>query len=227
VNSKTIVACVILLLCVCGGFYFYTQWDLKRFNASLPSPPPPTQQAPAQNLLPEQGERLSRVETATSAAVESVQAPMVDTSDAPLPEVETSDALLETAAGSEDLSNVEEPEELYYGDYTMEELVDIRDWAKDLDAKLRAEYPDMLELTQMTPEEIAQRYPTEKDRVQLAKRGQEVLNFYLEEYSGLMQVVPTEIRIVVISQLHEQLAANWGQEAADQAMAKLHEMIKN
>lgn len=216
---------MILLLCVCGGLYFYTQWDLKRFNASLPSPPThPVSEADASH---EQGDSLTEAETATSV-VESVQPSVSDASDASLvPEAETSDALLETAAGGEDTSSVEEPEKFYYGDYTMEELTEIRDWGRELLTRLQAKYPELAEITKMTPEEIAERYPTEKDRENLAKLGQEFLNEYLEETYTFLSVLPQELRNQAISRIHNQLRKNWGSQAADQAMSRFADLVRN
>ena len=39
-NRKTFVIAIGILLAVCFGVYFYAQWDMKRFDASLPEPPP-------------------------------------------------------------------------------------------------------------------------------------------------------------------------------------------
>ena len=39
-NRKTFVIALGILLAVCLGLHFYAQWDMKRFDASLPEPPP-------------------------------------------------------------------------------------------------------------------------------------------------------------------------------------------
>ena len=40
-THRTFAQCILgILLAVCFGVYFYAQWDMKRFDASLPEPPP-------------------------------------------------------------------------------------------------------------------------------------------------------------------------------------------
>ena len=39
-NRKPFVIAIGILLAVCLGVYFYAQWDMKRFDAVLPEPPP-------------------------------------------------------------------------------------------------------------------------------------------------------------------------------------------
>ena len=40
-THRTFAQCILgILLAVCLGVYFYAQWDMKRFDASLPEPPP-------------------------------------------------------------------------------------------------------------------------------------------------------------------------------------------
>lgn len=38
-NRKTFVIAIGILIAACLGVYFYAQWDMKRFDASLPKPP--------------------------------------------------------------------------------------------------------------------------------------------------------------------------------------------
>lgn len=123
-------------------------------------------------------------------------------------------------------ANAGESEKRYFGDYTKEELVQIRDWGKDLEARLMEKYPEFSELTRMTPEEIAQKYPTDEDRVQLAARAQEFFDAYLEETHGFLLTVPDPIRKLVIAKLHLQLAENWGRAKADQAMTRFADLMQ-
>ena len=39
-NRKTFVIAIGILLAVCFSIHFYAQWDMKRFDAVLPEPPP-------------------------------------------------------------------------------------------------------------------------------------------------------------------------------------------
>lgn len=223
VNGKIVAGCVVFLVCVCVGIHFYAQWDLARFNASLPSPP--TQQETAVDLYhaPTGDNELetvpSVVEPMQPLVPDTSQPPVFDTWGEPMPEGETS-------AQSDDIPKVETPEELYYGDYTMEELIDIRDWAKDLDAKLQENYSELTELAGMTPEEIAERYPTEEDKQYLAELGQEMLDFYAEELGALLTVIPAEIRESILSDLRNQLVQNWGQDAAARIMARFDDSLR-
>ena len=123
-------------------------------------------------------------------------------------------------------ANAVESEKLYFGDYTMEELVQIRDWGKDLEARLMGKYPEFAKITRMTPEEIAQKYPTDQDRIQLATLAQEFFNAYLEETRSFLVTLPEPLRELVIAKLHLQLAENWGRAEADQAMARFADLMK-
>ena len=87
-------------------------------------------------------------------------------------------------------------------------------------------YPEFAELTRMTPEEIAQKYPTDEDGIQLAMRGQEFFNVYLEETRSFLVTLPGPLRELVIAKVHLQLAENWGRERADQAMIRFTDLVK-
>lgn len=39
-NVKTLISAICILLAICLAFYFYTEWEKARFDASLPTPPP-------------------------------------------------------------------------------------------------------------------------------------------------------------------------------------------
>ena len=117
------------------------------------------------------------------------------------------------------VTNSDETEKLYFGDYTEEDFIKIREWATELYEKQNAEFPDIMELSGMTPEEIAEKYPTDSDRLQLAKRGQDFFDFYSEELGALLSVLPETLRSEVINNLRAQFAQNWGSERADQLVA--------
>ena len=136
----------------------------------------------------------------------------------PIDETATSEVSPKVEADSKDsATGVEKPlGKFYYGDYTEEELIKIRDWAKELYKKQQAEFPDLIEIAQMTPKEIAKKYPTDADRIRLAKRGHKFFDFYAEELGVLMKVLPESTRTLVITNIRDQLIQNWGREAADQ-----------
>lgn len=170
---------------------------------------------------------LSDAQTQPASDAASVP-PVPEAIDAqPMPEAETiSEMSPETTETEASASNAAEPEKLYFGDYTEEELVQIRDWGKNLDARLLEKYPEFAEITRMTPEEIAQKYPTDEDRIQLVKRGQEFLNEYTEEMGAFLVTLPEPIRRSLLNDIHSELSKNWGRKAADQTMEKIADLMK-
>lgn len=40
--NRTLIAAIIVIIAACLAVHFYVQWDMKRFDASLPKPPEPT-----------------------------------------------------------------------------------------------------------------------------------------------------------------------------------------
>lgn len=73
----------------------------------------------------------------------------------------------------------------------------------------------------MTPDEIAERYPTEADRKYLAELAEEMFNFYGEEIGALLRALPVEMRGTMMTNLRDQLTHNWGAEAANKIMTTL------
>ena len=56
---NAIIGAVLLALAIVGGISFYTQWELKRFTASLPMPPvavPEQENTGTQRQLPKTGD---------------------------------------------------------------------------------------------------------------------------------------------------------------------------
>lgn len=57
-NMRTGVTILLTFVIICAGLWFYTQWDIRRFEASLPKAPPPQtetrEMAPAEQALPRQ-----------------------------------------------------------------------------------------------------------------------------------------------------------------------------
>ena len=123
-------------------------------------------------------------------------------------------------------TDTDESGKRYFGDYTKEELDQIRDWGKDLDARLMEKYPEFAALTRMTPKEIAEKYPTDKDRRQLAKLGQELLNGYTEEMGAFLGTLPEPIRTSILNEIRSEISKNWGQKASDLTMEKLADLMK-
>lgn len=218
-----IVGIAILCLC-CLGIHFYAQWSIKRFDESLPSLP--TRDTTGPNLIDSQDSSYNTVKSdvETENPTDVHVQPMHDTLDVPsVSENDTLDALMESSAGDQHIADTEEsPQELfYYGDYTAEEISRIREWIENLNAELAAEYPEIVELQHLTPDEIAARYPTEEDRRYLQELASEMLDFYTEEIKAFMVVLPESLREEIISKLYQQLTRNWGKEAADKAMASV------
>ena len=119
-----------------------------------------------------------------------------------------------------------EAEELRYGDYTKEELAQIKEWGEDLRERLLTEYADLRELSDMTPEQIAEKYPTDEDRQRLAERGKKFFEKFLEEASAFLVSLPEPIRKEAFDQIHSNFAQNYGREGADQLMNQVVKMIE-
>ncbi len=131
-------------------------------------------------------------------------------------ETASSEVAPETGEVSEDTTaTAGEAEELHYGDYTKEELAQIKEWGEDLRDRLLIEYADLRELADMTPEQIAEKYPTDEDQHRLAERGKKFFEEYLEETRALLVSLPEPVRKKAFEQIHSELAKSWGREAND------------
>lgn len=158
----------------------------------------------------------------TPPVTKEVAKPLMD-------EPQTQDVLPEPNEGTEQTAaSVEEPsqEKLLFGDYTKEELIEINEWGKTLQATLMEKYPEFEELTRMTQEEIAQKYSTDEDKQRLAQLVEEYFTTYLEESRAFLTVVPAPIRKLAIAKLHLQLAQNLGRQKADEIMATFADLVK-
>lgn len=144
----------------------------------------------------------------------------------PMDETETQEVALTEENETSHVTDTAESEKRYFGDYTEEELEQIRNWGRDLDARLMEKYPEFAALTRMTPEEIAEKYPTDKDRRQLAKLGQELLNEYTEEMGAFLVTLPEPIRTSLLNEIRSELSKNWGQKTADLTMEKLSDLME-
>ncbi|MDE0015057.1 hypothetical protein F4054_16070 [Candidatus Poribacteria bacterium] len=218
-------ALVVLIILGIGSFVVFRPkaqvGTVKVYKTVTPTPKPAlTETSETDRRSDVQTQSLS--ETAAvpteSEAVETF--PMDETETQAVPPPEKSADSEATAIGAA------KSEKRYFGDYTEEELEQIRDWGKDLDARLMEKYPEFAALTRMTPEEIAEKYPTHKDRRQLAKLGQELLNEYTEEMGAFLVTLPAPIRTSLLNEIRSELSINWGQKAADLTMEKLSDLMK-
>ena len=105
-------------------------------------------------------------------------------------------------------------------------LEKLADWTEDLQSRMQAKYPDIMEFPTLTAEEIANRYPTEEDRKLFRQRAQQMVDEFLDETKELLSSLPNEISVQVIEELHRQFSANWGEEAADNATRYLQQFIE-
>ena len=217
---------VVLIILGIGSFVIFRPkaqvGTVKVYKTVTPGPKPAqTDTAEMISSVDAQTQTLSDTDGVTSSVPDTIETYLVK-------DAETQDAShSEKSEVSETIAtDTSESEKLYFGDYTMEELVQIRDWGKDLEARLMEKYPEFAALTRMTPEEIAQKYPTDEDRIQLAMQGQEFFNAYLEETRSFLVTLPEPLRELVIAKLHLQLAENWGRAKADQAMARFADLMK-
>lgn len=176
-------------------------------------------------------EGVSSADTETqplSAGTENTASSVPDAIETrPIDETVTSEVPPKTSEISEGATvTTGEVEEFRYGDYTKEELAQIKEWGEDLRDRLLTEYADLRELSDMTPEQIAEKYPTDEDRQRLAERGKKFFEEYLEETRALLVSLPKPVREKAFEQIHSELAKSWGRGAADQLLGQLIELMK-
>lgn len=182
-----------------------------------------TQRNTVETVSNPETQRQQPADTASMSSVtETVETPFQDAPDAP----ETQAVLSEHDEHSDRTATpADESEQLQYGDYTDEEIIQLQEWGEDLRDRLFAEYADLRELADMTPEEIAKKYPTDEDRRRLAERAQRFMAEFLEEVSAYLVSLPQPIRQKAFEELHRDVTKSWGREGADNIMKQLSEMI--
>ena len=216
---------VVLIVLGIGSFVVFRLkaqvGTVKVYKTVTPAPKPTlTETSEADGFSDVQTQSLDETVVMPSEpeAVETLSMDETETQVVPPPEKSAdSEATATDAAKSE---------KHYFGDYTEEELVQIRDWGKDLEARLMEKYPEFKAITHMTSKEIAEKYPTDKDRIQLATRAQELLNEYTEEMGAFLVTLPEPIRMSILNEIRSELSKNWGAKAADQTMEKLADLMK-
>lgn len=216
---------VVLIILGIGSFVVFRPkaqvGPVKVYKTVRPAPKPTlTETSEADGLSDVQTQSLSETVAVPpeSEAVETL--PMNETETQAVSPLEKSTDSEATA------TDTDESEKRYFGDYTKEEIDQIRDWGKDLDARLMEKYPEFAEITRMTPEEIAEKYPTDEDRRRLAKLGQELLNEYTEEMGAFLVTLPEPIRTSILNEIRSEISKNWGQKASDLTMEKLADLMK-
>ena len=217
-------ALVVLIILGIGSFVVFRPKaqveTVKVYKTVTPAPKP---------ALAETSETDRRSDVQTQSLDETVAVPI---------EPEAVETRLVNGIGTQEVSPTEEnevsqetptkageSENLLYGDYTKEELARIKEWGEDLRDRLLAEYADLTELADMTPEQIAEKYPTDEDRQHLAERGKKFFEEYLEETRALLVSLPEPIREKAFEQIHNEFAKSWGSEAADQLVGQIIELI--
>lgn len=227
-GSRALFAGLVFFVLAVGGSILYSQHvqrtsqeKLARTHAAVQHLGHRDKNSVSQlNVQPTEMTNVLETETHNIAPVEAPGSPPVHTSEASL---EAPQEVVSSPESEAIEPDVDASETLYFGDYTKEDLIQIRDWAKALEANLLANYSELAALTHMTPEEIAEKYPTEVDRKRLAELAKDMFNFYGEEIAALMHTLPAEMREAVKTHLHHQLTHNWGSEAANKVMSVLGE----
>lgn len=100
-------------------------------------------------------------------------------------------------------------------DSSMTQMKALQEKINGINTRIQAKYPEFAELTSLTPEEIAARYPTESDRILLAQRANDFLAAFLQEIKEVFADTPIEIRTHVFNQVRNQLTQSWGDEASN------------
>jgi len=132
----------------------------------------------------------------------------------------------QTHSGDELLLLNTEEDPLPIGSAEDFNLEDLADWTEDLQARMQAKYPEIMEFPTLTAEEIASRYSTDEDRQRFHQLAQQMLEDFLGETKELLSSLPNEISVQVMEELHHQLSANWGQESADKVISDLQQLIE-
>lgn len=105
--------------------------------------------------------------------------------------------------------------ESHQANSSMTQMRALQEKINGINTRIRAKYPEFAELTSLTPEEIAARYPTESDRIALAQRANDFLAAFLQEIKEVFSDTPIEIRTHVFNQIQNQLTQSWGDEASN------------
>lgn len=90
-----------------------------------------------------------------------------------------------------------------------------------LNAQLAENYPELIEIPHLTPEELDTLYPTPEARDALRELALQARTEFFEEFRKLFAEVPFGVVEIALSEARELFRQNWGPEAADTVIAEI------
>lgn len=90
-----------------------------------------------------------------------------------------------------------------------------------LNAQLAENYPELIEIPHLTPEELDTLYPTPEARDALRELALQARAEFFEEFRKLFAEVPTGVMEIALSESRKIFTQSWGAEAADTVIAEI------
>ena len=118
------------------------------------------------------------------------------------------------------LADDSEPEETTNSNFSAR-LVDLAAQIEAVTTRFSKKYPDLIDLANLSLDEIHELYPTPEALAALAKQSEKARAEFMTDFSSLFSELPTEIREECLSFARETLVASWGTETADAVMTEL------
>ncbi len=112
----------------------------------------------------------------------------------------------ETSASNETLPNHQE--------WLNNQILEIMD-------RWNAKYPDLVDIPYMSKEEFFEAYPTREERDKLLKQAQQAEADFLIELRGYTKQLSPDVKAEGIAFLKDYFTGLWGEDAADQLIAKI------
>lgn len=225
VSTRVLITGVLFFLLIVGGSQLY-YWHLRH---TLDEEVEQTQRSVQALTSPTAGataQEITEISPPVSAYTEN--APENHESGTPPPETSAAAEIDTSLPRSEDNLLLSETEEdpLPIGSTDEFYLETLADWTEDLQSRMQAKYPEIMEFPTLTAEDFANRYPTEEDRQRFRQRAREMVDDFLSETKELFSSLPPELSVQVMEELHRQFSATWGQDTADKAMRDLQQFIE-
>lgn len=106
---------------------------------------------------------------------------------------------------------------------------DVHEFMEDLAIEIKEKYPDIVELTSMSPEEILKKYPTESAIHALEERYLQYESEFIEDIQGsihrLLLTEHVDDLVDVLLQMEKTLRENWGDEIAEKIMENMQKRM--
>ena len=204
---RIIVIVIVLIFLGSIGFHFYTEWDLKQFQAEINRSALPLEHQHTADCGHTSEDRITGTDTPADfgSVFSHAQKNTKPESEGKLTQIVT-------------VPHEHGPEGRFPS-LPQEEAEEIIAWFIDIDTRLRERYPDVIEFPTLTSDEFARRYPTLVDRQRFHQRCIDMGQEFMGELRDLFSRLPDDELEPIVAKMHEQLTHNWGHEAADQMIA--------